>query len=67
MELQDQKAARVRRKMKIKDQELAKVTGGGIGATLLNYLSDAIKVVFDVGKDLGGAIRRIAEGKTCPL
>ena len=53
--------------MKLKDQELVKVTGGGIGATLLNYLSDAIKVVFDVGKDLGGAIRRIAEGKICPL
>ncbi len=54
--------------MKIKDNELLKVTGGSdIGSTLLNYLSTAIKTVFDVGQQLGGAIRRIASGKICPL
>lgn len=54
--------------MKIKDNELLKVTGGSdIGSTLLNYLSTAIKTVFDVGQQFGGAIRRIASGKICPL
>lgn len=54
--------------MKLKDVELSKVVGGdGIGATFLNYLSSAIKTIYNIGQDLGGAIRRIATGKTCQL
>ncbi len=53
--------------MNLKDQDLNKITGGGIGATFLNYLSNAIKTVYNIGQELGGSIRRIAEGKTCPL
>ncbi len=53
--------------MKVKDQELIKINGGGLGATFLNYLSNAIKTVYNIGQELGGAIRRIATGKTCPL
>ena len=54
--------------MKVKDKELLNIFGGeSIGATFLNYLSTAIKTVFDVGQQLGGAIRRIATGKVCPL
>ena len=54
--------------MKVKESELSKITGGeGLGATFLNYLSNALKVVYNIGQDLGGAIRRISEGKTCPL
>ena len=54
--------------MKVKDKELYLVKGGNdIGATILNYLSTAIKTVYDVGQQLGGAIRRIATGKVCPL
>ena len=54
--------------MKVKDLELSKINGGeGIGTTFLNYLSNAVKTVYNIGQDLGGAIRRIAEGKTCPL
>lgn len=54
--------------MKINDLELEKIHGGdGLGATFLNYLSNAIKVVYGIGQDLGGSIRRIATGKTCQL
>ena len=54
--------------MRVKDKELSMINGGSdIGSTLLNYLSTAIKTVFDVGQQLGGAIRRIATGKICPL
>ena len=54
--------------MRVKDKELLQVKGGSdIAGTLLNYLSTAIKTVFDVGQQLGGAIRRIATGKVCPL
>lgn len=63
-----QKNAMVRRNMKLKDIELSKINGGeGLGATFLNYLGNAIKTVYSIGQDLGGAIRRIATGKTCPL
>jgi hypothetical protein len=54
--------------MKVEESELSKVYGGdGVGATFLNYLSTAIKTVYSIGQELGGAIRRIATGNTCPL
>ena len=54
--------------MKVKDIELNKVIGGGgVGTTFLNYLSTAIKTVYNVGQELGGALRRIASGKICQL
>ena len=54
--------------MRVEDSELVKIKGGdGLGATFLNYLSNAIETVYSIGQDLGGAIRRIATGNTCPL
>ena len=53
--------------MKISDVELQKVNGGDIGATFLNYLTNAFKAIYNIGQDLGGAVRRIATGKVCPL
>jgi len=53
--------------MKVKDVELDKINGGGLGATFLNYLSSAVKTFYTIGQEFGGAIRRIATGKTCPL
>ena len=54
--------------MRLKDKDLLSITGGNdIASTLLNYLSTAIKTVFDVGQQFGGAMRRSATGKTCPL
>ena len=52
--------------MIVKDNEMVKVTGGeSLGATFLNYLSMAIKTVYDIGRGLGGAVRRIASGNVC--
>ena len=53
--------------MRISDIELSRINGGEIGATFLNYLTNAIKVVYNIGQELGGAIRRIATGNICPL
>jgi len=53
--------------MKVEDINLVKVSGGGLSASVLNYLSSAIKTVYDVGKSLGGAIRRIATRNICPI
>ena len=53
--------------MKVKEEELVNLNGGGLGATFLNYLTNALKTVYNIGQELGGAIRRIASGKTCML
>jgi hypothetical protein len=56
-----------RRNMRIKDNELKEINGGGIGATFIGYLTDALKAVYNIGQEFGGAVRRIATGNTCPL
>ncbi len=53
--------------MRLNDKELQRINGGAIGATFLNYLTNAIKVVYNIGQELGGAVRRIATGNICPL
>ena len=53
--------------MKVKDIELNEISGGGLGATFLNYLANMIKTVYNIGQDFGGSLRRIATRKTCPL
>ena len=53
--------------MKIDDINLLKIEGGSLSATVLNYFSNALKTVYNIGQSLGGAIRRIATGRICPL
>lgn len=54
--------------MKIKDQELSKISGGSdVASTIIKYISDAVDTIFNIGQRFGSAIRRIATGNTCPL
>lgn len=54
--------------MKINDIEIVKINGGGtITGSLIQYLTKFISTVYEIGQDLGGAIRRIASNNTCPL
>ena len=54
--------------MKINDIEIVKINGGGtITGSLIQYLTKFISTVYEIGQDLGGAIRRIASSNTCPL
>ena len=54
--------------MKVEDKEMAKIDGGeNITGNFLNYLSSAIKTVYNIGHSFGGAIRRIATGNVCPF
>ncbi len=53
--------------MKIEDINLLKVEAGGISASFINYLSTALKTVYNIGQGLGGAIRRIATKNVCPI
>lgn len=45
----------------------AVIGGTSISGTLLNSFTNVIKVLMDMGQSVGSAIRRIAEGKICPL
>ncbi len=68
MALPDQLNVVVRRSMRVKDSEINLISGGGsVGSTFLNYLSTAIKTIYSIGQDLGGAIRRIATDNVCPI
>lgn len=55
--------------MKVDEKNLAMINGGtdSLTGNLLNYFSKAISTVFEIGQNLGGAIRRIATNNTCPM
>ncbi len=53
--------------MKIDDDNLVKISGGGISSTVLSYLSTALRTVYNIGQEFGGAIRRIATRNVCPM
>ncbi len=53
--------------MRVDDINLIKINGGAVSSTFLQHLSTVFKTVYGIGQELGGAIRRIASGKICPL
>ena len=53
--------------MILKKEELLKVTGGALTATLINAISKGLTTISDLGRSLGSAIRRIVSGKICPI
>ena len=52
---------------KLNKEQLLKITGGGISATLLNALARGIDVFLDVGRSIGSAVRRIISGNKCVI
>lgn len=49
-------------------QELLQIVGGiNITGAFLNYIVKGINAFMDLGRSLGGAIRRIRSGKLCPV
>lgn len=51
--------------MKLKNDELILVVGGGVSATLLNALSRAITTAIGLGQIIGTAIRRAIKKNYC--
>lgn len=55
----------------LEQKELYCLIGGSNGVsltgTLVNALTGAIKALFDVGRNLGSAIRRISCDEMCPI
>lgn len=52
---------------KLEKDQLLKITGGGISATLLNALARSIDVFLEVGRTIGSAVRRIISGSKCVI
>ena len=54
--------------MKLNDKQLMKVNGGGwLTGTVINALIKGVGTIFDLGKTLGSAIRRISAKNVCSL
>lgn len=53
---------------KIKKDELKQIDGGtSITGTIISAFVDAAKAVYDFGRSLGNAFRRIKEDKLCEV
>ena len=54
--------------IKINKKELKTIDGGtSITGSIINAFTDAIKTVYDIGRSLGNAFRRIKEDKLCEV
>lgn len=52
----------------LKKSELKEIVGGlNISGPIITALSNTIKTIYDIGRNLGGALRRIKEGRVCKL
>lgn len=53
--------------IKLNKQQLLEIDGGGISGTLLSSIIKGVTSIFDLGKSLGTALRRIIGKNICPL
>ena len=54
--------------IKINKDDLKEINGGtSITGTLINAFTDTLKTVYDFGKSLGSAFRRLKEDKMCEV
>lgn len=52
----------------IKEENLEQLYGGTtITGTIVNALTDIIKILYDAGHAVGSSTRRLIEGSLCPL
>ena len=51
--------------IKLDNNELVKINGGGITAAYLNAAARAVNTLLDFGRTVGSSIRRIISRKYC--
>ncbi len=51
----------------LNNDDLQKIEGGSVSGTLINAFTSGMKVILDIGRNLGAALRRIKEGKMCEV
>ena len=53
---------------KLSKEELSNIDGGtSITGTLISAFTNSLKTVYEFGRSLGNAFRRIKEGKLCEV
>lgn len=63
MDMLDQKNAMNR----LNNNELKSIDGGSITGAIISAFESTLKTIFDFGKSLGTAFRRINEDKMCEI
>ncbi len=53
--------------IKLNKEELLKVTGGSLSATMINAIVKGAGLLFEIGQAVGNAIRRAITKTTCTL
>ena len=54
--------------MNLKKEELLCIEGGiSISGALLNSFSRGIEIILNLGRSFGTSLRRVRDGKICPL
>ena len=51
--------------MKLTDETMKTIDGGGITSAMLNAISKAINTVYELGRQTGSALRRIIKNSHC--
>lgn len=51
--------------MEIKKEEMMKVVGGAISYSMINAISKAIATVYEFGRGIGSAVRRLIKKNYC--
>ena len=51
----------------MREEELLNVNGGSVSASLINSIARGVNTIFNLGRALGSATRRVVNGKMCPL
>lgn len=51
--------------MKLNEQDLDKIIGGSVTASMLNAASRAVSTILELGRTIGSAIRRLYSRSYC--
>ena len=49
----------------INNEEMKKVKGGGVTATMINAVMRTVSTMFTIGQAIGSAVRRAVRGSYC--
>lgn len=53
--------------MELDNKKMSLITGGTVGSAIINAVSNLLSLFYDMGRELGSGLRRIIEGKNCPI
>lgn len=51
--------------IELNKKELNQINGGAISGAIVSSIIRGVNLIFDIGKGLGSAVRRLVTGKYC--